>query len=539
MDVKKKKSLFLLLTAVIAMLHVALVVGYGMQKEGFHEDEYYTYWSGTNETPTISQNYVWYRGHDLMSKFFVGEGQGFSFAKVVQNQAWDVHPPLYYVSLHIFMSLFPGRFYKWFGILLNLLYSLITYGGIVLFCYRMDHSDNRYMLSLLSGLSYVVAPSSVSNCMLARMYTMSGMWTVIYANIFLLLLQNYQSGWRKFLKIVAAGAITCYLSFLTHYFTLLVPFALTVFYCGYVLYKRKGIVKMAVYGCCMLAAIAMAVLTFPASYGHIFRGYRGTGAMNSFKSGGILGMMTYFLPILNRYVFAGWMWGIMILTGICLVVGMILLIGRCRKRQNPATKFYPLAASVCSCIFGIWFLCRTALALGSDSARYFYPVIAFLLPLIVYSIGKTACCLPLLKRNGSYRCGLAVVLAILVILPSFAGYAQGNVLFLYADEKEKISFSREYREYPAVVIYNGEAPYREWYAADQLWVFENIFYADYEHMLEDFEEERLFTAEKTVVFLDSHYTSADVLNVLLENNSGLNKYTLVRQDQFFNVYLLE
>lgn len=499
------KKKYLLLAVAIVFLHVFLVLGYGIQKEGFHEDEYYTYWSSTNSVPiTIKQNYFWNNGAGLLCRFYVRDSERFSISTVVRNQASDVHPPLYYITLNVFMSLFAGRFYKWFGILLNLLYTLITYAGIVLFFYRLDRSKNRKWLSLLAGLCYAVAPSTISSCMLTRMYAMSGMWAIIYANIFLALIQNYDCNWKKFLKMLTAGAVTCYLSFLTHYFTLLIPFVLTLFYSVYVLFKRKGIVRMLVYGFGMFAAIGLAVLTYPASIEHIFHGYRGTGALNGLVNGGFWGMMEYFLPILNQVVFAGWMW--------------------------------PLAASVSACIFGIWFLCRTALVVGNDASRYFWPVISFLLPVMAYIVGKMT--VTLLPANGqkSWRITCWIIVTLLVLSPMAAGHLQGNILFLYRDEKEKKEFSQEYSQYPAMMIFNADTAYRGWYTEDQLWPFDWVFHVDYEHAMMDFEDERLFTAEKIVVFMAC---PPDVLDKLIEANPNLSSYSLVRHDPFFFVYLLE
>ena len=529
---------YLLLAVVIAFLHVFLVVGYGMQKEGFHEDEYYTYWSSTNSVPiTIKQNYFWNNGAGLLCRFYVRDSERFSISTVVRNQESDVHPPLYYITLNIFMSLFAGRFYKWFGILLNLLYTLITYAGIVSFFYRLDRSKNRKWLSLLTGLCYAVAPSTISSCMLTRMYAMSGMWTIIYANIFLTLIQNYNCSWKKFLKILTAGAVTCYLAFLTHYFTLLVPFVLTLFYCVYVLFKRKGIVCMLVYGFSMLAAIGLAVLTYPASMEHIFHGYRGTGALDGLVNGGFWGMMEYFLPILNQVVFAGWMWQLVALTGICLFGGAILLlIRKIQKKSAPESCFYALAASVSACVFGMWFLCRTALVVGNDASRYFWPVISFLLPVMVYIVGKMAITLlPANSRQG-WRIACLIMVTVLAISPLIAGHMQGNILFLYRDEKEKKEFSEKYSQYPAIMIFNADTAYRAWYTEDQLWPFEWVFHVDYEHAMMDFEDQRLFTAEKIVVFMAC---PPDVLDKLIEANPNLSSYSLVRHDPFFFVYLLE
>ena len=36
---------FIALAVLIGIIHVGLILFFGMKKEGFHEDEYYSYWS--------------------------------------------------------------------------------------------------------------------------------------------------------------------------------------------------------------------------------------------------------------------------------------------------------------------------------------------------------------------------------------------------------------------------------------------------------------------------------------------------------------
>ncbi len=156
---------FKVLAVVIAIIHICLVLFFGMRKEGFHEDEYYTYWSVSVAADEMKPvNFSWKSGESLQSRFFVSDSHRFDYGMVVQNQAEDVHPPLYYLALHTFMSLFPNSFYKWFGILLNLLFSLISYGCILALFYHMSEKGmgKREPAALLAGLVYAVAPSAPS-----------------------------------------------------------------------------------------------------------------------------------------------------------------------------------------------------------------------------------------------------------------------------------------------------------------------------------------------------------------------------------------
>ncbi len=68
-------------------------------------------------------------------------------------------------------------------------------------------------------------------------------------------------------------------------------------------------------------------------------------------------------------------------------------------------------------------------------------------------------------------------------------------------------FAEEYKEYPLILLCDRDNMHRTWYISNQIWPFHNIFYTDYEHIVAD--------------------------------NPNLEKYTLVRHDEFYYVYLLE
>lgn len=547
------KKCFLFIFIIIGAAHLLLLFYFGTRKEGFHEDEYFTYWSSAGEANLMPDSpYVWRSGYDIQQQFLVKEGSEFSFSAVVENQAQDVHPPLYYLILNVVMSLFQGHFYKWFGILLNSLFSLITYCGIVFFFYRLDTSGRRTILALLAGAVYAMAPSTISNVMLTRMYALSAMWTVLYSDIFLVLMRNPDCRRRKFAAITVSSAVICYFGFLTHYFCLVTPFFFTLGYGVFILFRRKGFLRMLCYGASLLAAIGLAVLSFPASLVHIFQGYRGTDALAGLTSKSPFAMTKQFLPIIDDNVFTGMMIPILSVAGISLLLGFILFLGRRKELSGDSrTGCYCLAVSILSCLGALYFLTRTALFVGDVSCRFFYPVLALFLPLIAYSTVKGLCCgKDFILNTASNRdksvsdkgklyleIGLFGVLTVMTALPYMMGLLQDKVLFLYEDEAEKIAFSTEYSNYPMVMIYNAEsAPYRTWYTADQLWPFQNIFYTDYEHIMLDFVEPKLSEAEKVVVYMDC---PEDALDKLIGMSPYLSSYMLIRNDPFFHIYLLE
>lgn len=538
------KKRFVILAIIIAVIHIGLVLFYGTKKEGFHEDEYYSYWSvSVTANEMKPSNFVWNCGYELQCRFLISENHRFDYGMVVQNQIEDVHPPLYYLALHTVMSLFPNSFYKWFGIILNLLFSLISFGCVVALFYYMSEGviPKREFAALLAGLIYAVAPSTISAVMLTRMYAMSTMWSIAYALVFVLLMRNRQCDKRRFVFLIVAGAMICYCAFLTHYFALFVPFFLTAAYALYTVLCRTGIVRMLIFGGTCIVAILLGILSFPASLQHVFGGYRGTGAIQGLFDGSLPSRFSIFTGYMQAWIFSGVLYPCLIVFCVMLMVLMILVI---RKNDWKSIHNFVcrMLAVLLALVMSYIVLCGTSLIVGADACRYFYPVISLLLPYMAYTIWGV---FSILIDNGQERAFfgkrpivdrvVAACIIVLILIPMLLGYSRKNVLFLYEEDAEKVAFSQEYSKYPLIMVYGSANPYYSWYVDNQLWPFEQVFYLLYEQkdLLND---EKLRNAEKIVVYMDA---PEDFLQQLIEDNSNLSTYTLVRHDSFHYVYLLE
>ncbi len=525
------KKYFYLCGVVLLLIHLAVLTGYGMSKEGYHEDEYYSFFSSTGTAVVYPRSaYDVRTGHEMQRQFMVRQGERFQFAEVIQNQEEDVHPPLYYLALNVIMSLMPEHFYKWFGLALNMLCSCVTLGGIMYLLHSLGKGEACYPAVLLGGLVYAIAPSTVSNVMFIRMYAMSAMWTVLYTCVIVTVMRRGECGRRRFAVYTAAGAVLCWLAFMTHYFCLLVPFFLTFAYGVVTLWRRKGILRMLVYGLCMCGAIGLAVYCYPASIEHIFHGYRGEAALSVLLNGSFREMCAMFLPVLDKNVYAGMMWAVLAFS----VAALVLLTVRRDMVGTDRAALGRGAVVYLACLASICFLVKTSLFLGDSSCRYFYPVLALLLPLQAYLWYRAVSEL----TAGRKRRGIIGVAAVLLAcVPLLAGHMQNRVLFLYPEEAEKKELSYRYgQEYPLIMVYSKEASQRSWYMADQIWPYQYVIYSDYEHMLELPKDPLLTQAKGFVVYMDA---PAETLDPLVERNPNVEGYTLLRKDNFFMVYLVE
>ncbi len=100
-------------------MQILLMIYYGGKKTGFHEDEYYSYYSTNRTAGLYEPDREWVDRDSFRNEFVVLPGEGFRYGLVATVQSWDVHPPFFYFILHTACSLFPGVFSKWLGIGVN------------------------------------------------------------------------------------------------------------------------------------------------------------------------------------------------------------------------------------------------------------------------------------------------------------------------------------------------------------------------------------------------------------------------------------
>ena len=179
----KRKRIFVEIMAVLLMAQLGVMLFYGNKKAGFHEDEFYTYYS-TNKTAGLFVNdRQWLTREDVRNDFVVLHGERFRYDVVKQMQSWDVHPPFYYYIFHTVCSLFPGVFSKWLGIGANLIafvisYILLAWGACM--AAAREQSDcieekekgeqKGRIMSFLTCLAWGFSGAVISGVMFIRMY---------------------------------------------------------------------------------------------------------------------------------------------------------------------------------------------------------------------------------------------------------------------------------------------------------------------------------------------------------------------------------
>lgn len=537
-DAEKRKRLlwggaFLLLL----LLQLLLLIYYGSRKSGFHEDEFYSYYS-TNKTAGLFVNdREWIDKDSYRNEFVVLPGEQFRYGIVKQMQSWDVHPPLYYYILHTVCSLFPGVFSKWLGIAVNLTAFVPCFFLLAGIAYEITGKGEKgARLAFLTCLLWGGSAAVISGVMFIRMYQWMTLFVLLCAWLHVRAVRKQKFG----LSFLIPVGVTVFLGFLTQYFYMVFHFFLGAAFCVYLL-SRKKIRVLLSYGAACVLAFGLAVLYYPASMSHIFRGYRGTEAMGEFAdTGNTLERMQFFTELFDKYEVAGCL--AVILLVICLLWVTRSCLGR-RERMvdHPAGRRASgrlpaeiwLLVSACAGYFFI--VAKTALLLGETSNRYMLPIYGLLLFLLLYFLTEPLTgFLPEGKKTGWI---LFCVLCAGVLLMNGISLKAGRVFFLYEEEQAAMAFVRENKDVPVVVFYNSASESNVWRLSDELMEYPEIYLAS-EDNTDELMDETLNTSDRVLAYVADHESGTACLDRLLKSNPKLTEYRLIAEKGLWKLYEL-
>lgn len=553
---EQKGKLYLAL-GILLMLQVIAAFCFCMKKTGFHYDEYYSYYSSNVTYGLVPTDREWKDTAEIRSEFEVLPGEGFDFPTVVRMQTYDVHPPFYYLLLHTACSLVPGVFTKWTGLALNLLFfagSWFLLGGLAWkFTYRAEKKNERFAVAAVFGtcLLYGFNPAVFSGIMLVRMYMLLGFLILLATWLHVCALEKRKRGWQFYLPLMCC----VYLGFLTHYYFAVYLFFLAAATECYLLFeKAEGKTwgqkwkDCFVYGAAVIGAMLLAVVSYPACLGHIFRGYRGTEAMGAFfDAANTLGRLRFFAGLLNEYAFGS------LLPVFLLVVLLLALTAVMLRRRKQADKrlsqsvweryrviLIPGAAAVG--YFAV--VTKTALLTAEEANRYQIPVYGLILLLAVTMLvlfTEKVCALAVSgtsrNREKAEKTGMIGVCCVIFLLAAgqINGLCQNKVLFLYEEDAPNLAFARENHDVPAVYFYNGNLMWMIWDDSLELMQYDRIYFASLADV-SALEDERIGSAKRVLAYIARNDSSQDALKAIEEGMGGRAQVKLLRELLYCDLY---
>lgn len=587
----QKRKFYIVCFVIIWVVQMAVAFYFCTQKQGFHEDEYYTYYSTARTNGFYVEDGQWMDRETYRNEFVVLPGQQFQYGLVRQVQSWDVHPPVYYWVFHTVASMVPGVFSKWIGLSVNLFFHGIN---LILLTYLSYLVSNRNKaVALIVTLFYGLTPAAVSGVVFIRMYEMLTMWVLLCAVLHVKEVKRREEktagqrkgssgnlcgssveilSWKSFLFPIA---LVTYLGFLTQYYYFIFLFFIGAAFCIYLLWRDRSIRNCLRYGASQIVAFVLAYLTYPSCLGQMFRGQRGAQATENFMDlSNTAERLRFFYDLLDEYVFGKMLTWILLFVMV-LFVTVSAMAGRRRlsgtdsskqnsqasvSRQSKQTAsrrngkadiaFWLLVAAVIGYFLTV---SKTALLLGDTSNRYQLPVYGMIVLLLfdgIYRLGRA--CVPVADKANiftsaetrsagktAHHLGVAAVLICLIV--DISGLVGDRVVFLYPEDKQQVEFAKERAEAgtPVVYIYQTGAEWCIWDVTNELLEYPAVYFvsADSEDLIED---DRIAEAQDLVVYLADGVDADTELIRILGNAPNLTSYKEpVFEEKYCDIYYIQ
>ena len=284
------------------------------QKEGFHEDEMFSYGSSNYRYDNVFQPYgdkdyinsiideeifnneniinniiyylknpnifmkkleekqsnekpIWKTKQEAIEYVTIQPNDILSLFSIYYNQSRDAHTPLFYFIVHIVSIFFLDNFSKYIIFIINI--SLFI--GSIIIIRKIFKLLNREILAFPTTILYGLSIGAVSTVIFQRMYMLLTFFIIYYTYINLYIIKNdFNIDKRTKMKLI----ITVILGFLSqYYFCIYALFMFVIMQIIMLVRNKKKNCKILLLS--YIKSACIGVLLFPASIYHIFFSYRG------------------------------------------------------------------------------------------------------------------------------------------------------------------------------------------------------------------------------------------------------------------------
>lgn len=525
---------------VIWVVQMAAAFYFCTQKQGFHEDEYYTYYATARTNGFYVEDGRWMERDTYRNEFVVLPGQGFQYGLVKLVQSWDVHPPMYYWVFHTAASLVPGVFSKWIGLSVNLFFHGINIILLTYMSYLAGRRDCR--LALFVTLFFGCSPAAVSGVVFIRMYEMLTTFVLLCGILHVRAVEAEEERLSVLRCLLPMAAVT-YAGFLTQYYYFIFLFFIACGFGLWLLWRDRSLHNCIRYGVSQGVALGLAYATYPSCLGQMFRGQRGAQATeNFFDLSNTIERIRFFWELLDTYVFGK-------LLPVFLLLVIVLWVTARRRRTDGAEAEWGAAYGLLLFTALGYFLTvsKTALLLGDTSNRYQLPIYGIVVFLVFRAVqvlwerifagaasGRKG--MPVWNAQGRIYTALAAVLCVAV---GAAGLLSGKVVFLYPESEAQVSYAvervKENEDIPVVYLYRPGEEWCVWDVADELFVYPRVYFASAKEG-EAIGDEKIRSAKSLVVYVAKGDDEEALLAGALGSGGKAGTYEKVFEEKYCSVY---
>lgn len=453
----------------------------------FHSSQYETSYDPVlkAEVPT------WQDKEQALKYLTIQKEDTLNFFSVWFNQLEDVHPPLFYFLVHIFSCFTQNHFTKYTIFFLNLFFFI----GTLYILYKIILFFAPKNWANLAVFFYGISMGAISTVMFQRMYMMLTFFTLFYLYYSLKFLKEKNFTKKDFFLW---GMSIC-LGFLTQYYFAIFAVILFLVLAGYFMKKKEysSLKKMF-----LVHAIGafIGILFFPSSIEDIFFSYRGIGG-GSDRTKSTLEMLLYFLnSILHSFSIPIWFFLLFIFLGIGYIIWN-------RKKLNlDFFKEKTIWILIIPIFLVLLIVSKMSPFLGEDyTSRY----VMFLLPILVITI------IYLLSRSKNQKIFIGSTLVILFL--SGFGLLTEKPTYLYEKNEKVLALAEEYQEDSFIYIYDNYFTHLS--SLPEFLIYQKTLILN--HNIYDFfllqKDEYLNSQTEVILCIKNWLNTEELLNKVLEN----------------------
>lgn len=489
MDKTRQNSKLNTLFFIVSLILIAVTMfAFIAQKEGYHEDEIYSYGSSNSKYSDIFyasgdrdatnrvvneyiiedtfeetlNNYKYYKNNpdefkalenekidselpiwktpeEAKNYLVVTDDEISNYISPYYHQTRDVHPPLFYFLVHLLSSLFVGTFTKYAIFSINLFFLLAT----CLVIRKILILFNRENLIVPTTLLYGLCMGAISMTVFLRMYAMLTFFIVLYLYITLKISKN---DFKVTKKTATALIVTTVLGFLTQYYFCI--FALLVFIITALrmlkLNKYKDALKYLIYH---IVSALIGLFLFPSAINHIFNSSRGIGSTSG------LSFFTQLEVMIGRITYAFSMHRFIGVAVFLLIISYIFV--RCiEKTDSPeqkSAKLFNIFIFVVPIVVYIALVSKLSPNLDEKTmVRYITPVLPLMSICFLVLIEKLISSINVFKGKGK-----DIFIYALVLVMTISGLLTSSPCYLYRGYNNYLEVAQSHKDLNYVYVYDN------------------------------------------------------------------------------------
>lgn len=449
-----------------------------------------------------NQQPIWRTSEEAKEYLSIQKQDILNYSMVYYNQSRDVHPPLFYFLVHTVSIIFYNNFSKYIIFIINISFLIAS-------CYiiqKIMETLNKKLLAIPAILLYGLSMGAISTVIFQRMYMMLTFFTLAFLLINLKIIKNdYIIDKKTWIKL---GLVTI-LGFLTqYYFCIIATIIAIIIFINIIKKKDKKQIKSYILNYIKIAIIGLII--FPMSIQHIFFSYRGVGSFNE--------KINYIEKLIQYMKLIGYSFSIPLILGIILMgIVSVIVIYKLYKRQNKHISEI-LILTLPTIVF-ILIIAKIAPNLGyKDILRYIMCILPIITIVFLLMIDE------IVKNKKFYE----IILITLAIIISINGIITSKPMFLYTGYNNYLQIAKENKEKCFVFI--GNTTFNQIQSMPEFEIYNQslILNETQINMLEN--DEKISNSNEFILSIKKYLGNEQILKEILEKTNFTN-YEVLLDDE--------